>query len=198
MNLKFLKKGQLPILIFMIISLLFFTIIYLKRQNYEFIIYIGVIIFFFLLILYTNNKINYNLASLWGLSIWSLMHMSGGYFTIGNTRLYEIIIINMSKTYPIFKYDQLVHIIGFCVATLILYDILKPLLIPNLNKNISLSIIIVMAGLGIGALNEIIEFFAVVILPKTGVGGYINTSLDLVSDLIGSLLALIIIKIQKK
>jgi len=39
-------------------------------------------------------------------------------------------------------------------------------------------------------LNEIVEFFATVILPETGVGGYINTSLDLVFNLLGALIAM--------
>ena len=45
-----------------------------------------------------------------------------------------------------------------------------------------------MIGLGFGGLNEIIEFGATVISPNTGVGGYVNTALDLVADLIGALL----------
>ena len=76
--------------------------------------------------------------------------------------------------------------------------ILKPLLKTDLNKWISLSIIIVMAGLGVGALNEIIEFMATVLIPQTGVGGYINTSLDLVADLFGSLGALVYLWIKEK
>ena len=61
----------------------------------------------------------------------------------------------------------------------------------------ALSIVVVMAGLGVGGLNEIIEFIATVIMPETGVGGYVNTSLDLVADLIGALIALIYIRLQK-
>jgi len=51
-----------------------------------------------------------------------------------------------------------------------------------------------MAGLGVGALNEIIEFIIAQIVPETGVGGYLNTSLDLVSNLIGAILAMLYIK----
>ena len=55
-----------------------------------------------------------------------------------------------------------------------------------------------MAGLGVGAFNEIIEFFATVIIPETGVGGYENTSLDLISNLIGAIIAMSYIKIKEK
>ena len=65
---------------------------------------------------------------------------------------------------------------------------------PNLTGWTALSVVVVMAGLGVGALNEIVEFAATVVMPETGVGGYINTSLDLVADLIGALAALIYIR----
>jgi hypothetical protein len=42
------------------------------------------------------------------------------------------------------------------------------------------------AGMGLGALNEIVEFIAVLTLPETGVGGYVNTSLDLTANTIGA------------
>jgi hypothetical protein len=52
-----------------------------------------------------------------------------------------------------------------------------------------LSILIVLMGSGLGAINEIIEFIAVKTLPETNVGGYDNTLWDLIFNLIGGLLA---------
>ena len=46
-------------------------------------------------------------------------------------------------------------------------------------------------------LHEIVEFNVTVFVPETGVGGFINTSLDLVADLIGAILAMIYIRIRK-
>jgi hypothetical protein len=54
-----------------------------------------------------------------------------------------------------------------------------------------------MAGLGAGALNEIIEFAATVIFPDTGVGGYVNNSLDLVFNLLGAVVAMAVIKLKE-
>jgi len=194
-----LKKGQLPILITVVIALLIFTSIFITRKNYEFLGYIGVIVFFFALILFTNKKVDYSNPVLWGLTVWAIMHMSGGGLFIGGRRLYEVILIPIvGAPYHIFKYDQLVHIVGFGVATIVMYFVLKPLLRENLEKWAALSIIVVMAGLGVGAVNEIIEFAATVIMPETGVGGYINTSLDLVADLIGAIIALIYIRWSEK
>ncbi|MCD4694054.1 DUF2238 domain-containing protein [bacterium] len=195
----YFKKGQLKILIINLVLLLLFGAIFLNRQNYEFILYVGVIFLFLILIITTNKKVLYPNYILWGLTLWSFMHMSGGGIYIQGKKIYEIILFPiMGDPYYIFKYDQLVHIIGFGVATLLMYHLIN-LSTKNQNKKlISLSIVLVMAGLGAGALNEILEFIATVFVPETGVGGYINTSLDLVADLIGSLIALIYIIYKEK
>jgi len=191
-----LKKGQLPILLVNVCMLMVFTAFYVSRQNYEFMIYIGVILFFLVLIIATNKKVDYPNGVLWGLTLWALLHMSGGSLFLGGTRLYEIMLLPLSDTYPVLRYDQFVHVVGFGVATLVMYHLVRPLLKVDLRRWTALSIVVLMAGLGVGALNEIIEFLATVIIPETGVGGYVNTSLDLVADLAGAILALIVIRIQ--
>ena len=191
-----LRKGQWPILIFNLCYLIPFAVFYLSKHNYEFALYIGVILFFFVLILATDNRVRYSNGILWGLTLWALMHMCGGGIRVGDKVLYGQILIPLSDRYPVFRFDQFVHIIGFGVATLLLHHLLKPLLKPDLKRWTALSIVIVMAGLGVGALNEIIEFAAVVLVPETGVGGYENTALDLVSDLVGAVLALVFIRLR--
>jgi hypothetical protein len=76
--------------------------------------------------------------------------------------------------------------------------LLRPLLKTGVSKWWSLSIIVVAAGLGAGALNEIIEFLATVLVPETNVGGYINTALDLVSNLVGATIAMVVIRWKEK
>ncbi len=192
-----LKKGQLLIFILSLIYVLIFSLLFIFRKNYEFIIYVVVVIFFFGLILFTNKKVNYPNSVLWGLSLWGLLHMSGGGILFKDgSRLYELMLISISETYSILKYDQFVHIVGFFVATLVAFVLLKPLLRP-IKKWTALSIVIIMAGLGFGALNEIVEFSATIIVPSTGVGGFVNTSLDLIANLIGAILAMIWIRFKK-
>jgi len=185
-----IEKNQRPVLIVNLIALAVFAAVYATMANYEFLIYIGVIVFFLVVLILTNRRVRYPVDLLWGLTLWSLMHMLGGCVPVKGGRLYELILIPISEEYGVFRYDQFVHIIGFGVATLVMYHLLRPLLRPGVRKWWSLSIFIVMAGLGVGALNEVIEFLITVVCPETGVGGYLNTSLDLVSDLIGALLAL--------
>jgi len=192
------RKGQLPILLFNLAMLLSFLAYYISRKNYEFILYIGVVGFFLAVFVISIRKVYFPNALLWALTVWALCHLSGGTFYLRGTLLYEIILIPLSSQYPILRYDQLVHIFGFGAAGMVIYYILRPLLKAHLDNAISISIIIISAGLGLGALNEIIEFAATIIVPGTGVGGYMNTSLDLVADLTGAGAAAIFVIIINK
>ena len=49
--------------------------------------------------------------------------------------------------------------------------------------------LLVTIGMGFGALNEVVEFAAVLLIPDTNVGGYTNTGWDLVSNLVGCVIA---------
>lgn len=185
-----IRKGQPLILAFNVAALSIFSVVFMSRENYEFLTYVGVTIFFMALIILTNRKVYYPNFMLWILSFWSLAHMCGGGVFLDGKKLYEIMLLDIVKEpYLIFRYDQFVHITGFAGATLAMYYLVKPHLKQG-HGWIALSVVIVMAGLGVGALNEIVEFFVSVIVGDTGVGGYINTSLDLVSDLLGAIIAM--------
>ena len=173
-----------------------FGSLFLVRLNYEFIIYVGVIIFFLLLILVSIRKVNYTPGALVGLSIWSALHLAGGGVIIGEGRLYDVILIRLSDTWPVWRYDQLVHMWGFGACTLVVFSLLARHLEKPLRSSVALYIVLVMAGLGIGALNEIIESIVSLIVPESGVGGYINTLLDLCADLIGAILGLLYIRLR--
>ena len=192
-----IKKSQIPFLIINVIYLLIAGIYYLSRQNYEFMMYVGIVIFVFLVILLTNKKIDYPNVVLLGLTIWGMMHMLGG-VKVGESVIYAKMLINIvGEPYYIFRYDQFVHLFGFGVATLMMYILLKPFLKFPIKNWTSISILVIMAGFGVGALNEMIEFTATVLVPETGVGGFINTSLDLVADFVGAVLAMIYLKIKR-
>jgi hypothetical protein len=191
-----IRPGHIVLLVINIALLLAFGTSFLLKRNYEFIIYVGVIIICLALIVVSFFKITYSYATLVGLTIWSLMHMAGGGVYINGVRLYDIILIPLSQTYPILRYDQVVHIFGFAVATLMMFDLLRPLLKENLQHFIALSVVVMMAGLGVGAFNEIVEALVAAIVPQAGVGGYVNTALDLISDLVGAILAMAFIKLR--
>ena len=186
-----IKKEYKPLLCVNLILIIIFSFIFLSKANYEFLIYIGVIIFFLLVILLSSQKIDYLGSLLWGLSTWAFLHMAGGGLYFKGQKFYEVMLWPIvGEPYNILRYDQVVHAFGFGVATLVAYVLIKPYLKKENLGKISLSIVLVMAGLGMGALNEIVEFSATVILPETGVGGYENTALDLVFNLIGAIIAM--------
>ncbi|NQU39897.1 MAG: DUF2238 domain-containing protein [Lentisphaerae bacterium] len=191
-----MKKEHTVLALINLALLVGFGGLFLARQNYEFIIYVGVIIFFFCLVGISIKKVNYTLASLVGLTVWAAMHLAGGGLMVGGGRLYDVILIRLSATYPIWRYDQLVHVWGFGASTLVMFSLLSGLLKKPAGNPVAVGIVLVMAGLGVGALNEILEFVVSLSVPQSGVGGYINTSLDLCADLVGSVLGLLYIRLR--
>jgi len=139
--------------------------------------------------LYSNYKVRYPNALLWALTAWGFLHMSGGAFYFGETRLYEIMLLELYEPLNIFRYDQALHFYGFGLVTLIFYHIIKR---PKLT--IPVGIVLAMAGTGAGALYEILEFIATQLVAEHGVGGYVNNSMDLIFNLLGALTAVILIK----
>jgi len=191
-----MKKEHLILLAINLILIVSFGTSFLLRHNYEFVIYVGVIIFFMCVIGISIKRVDYTLGALVGLTVWSALHIAGGGITVGSGRLYDVMLIRLSETYPVWRYDQLVHIWGFAASTLVMYSLLTRPLKDTASNRIALSIVLVMAGLGVGALNEILEFVVSAIVPESGVGGYMNTSLDLCADLVGAVLGLIYIRIR--
>ncbi len=192
-----IRRGQLPILIVNLCAILSFGIYFIRNFNYEFVIYVGVIALFLAILVLINDKVYFPNYVLWLLTLWALMHMAGGSVHINGILLYSLMLASLSETIPIFRYDQLVHIIGFGTATVAMYYLLRPLLRPDINGWWSLSIILILAGLGAGAFNETVEFLVTLCVQETKVGGYMNTSLDLVSNFIGSIAALLFIRLKE-
>jgi len=191
-----LKPVHIILLVVNVILLVAFGSSFLMRKNFEFLIYVGAIVVCLSLICVSFFSVAYSTTTLFGLTIWSLLHMAGGGVYINGVRLYDIILIPLSQTYPILRYDQVVHTFGFAAATLTMFDLLRPMLIPMKSGQhlIALSIVVIMAGLGVGAFNEIVEALVAATIPQSGVGGYVNTALDLIADLLGAVLAFAFIK----
>jgi hypothetical protein len=58
---------------------------------------------------------------------------------------------------------------------------------PELHGTFTIYAYPAFASMGLGAVNEIIEFVAVLVFPQTNVGGYANTALDLVFNSFGAI-----------
>src|SRR3989344_5501903 len=104
---------------------------------------------------------------------------------------FQMIPIWVTEDFYILKYDQFVHGYLYFVMVFVIWHLLKSNLDDNVNNWI-LYPVIVLASIGLGALNEIAEFTAVLAFAETGVGGYYNTAWDIVFNSVGAALGTIV------
>ena len=184
------KRESKLILIFTIIYLIFFTLIAFIRKNYEFLYYAVILSLLILTIVLYYKKLHLSPIILGGLSILGFMHLAGGVVYISGTKLYDLWIIQ-----GILKYDNIVHSLGGFIATFVAYNIVNPHLdLKTKHHPILFSLLIILIALGIATINEILEFLAVIFLGvQEAVGDYFNNALDLVFNMLGSIIAVFFI-----
>lgn len=179
------------------IILVLVSALFILQQNYEFLFYVAVLVVLGAVILVSDKHVEYPQWVVWLLFIWGLLHMAGGAVVINGSVLYaQMLLPLIAEPYNILKYDQFVHAYGFFVATITMYYVLKDHLAPSPGA-FAIGLTLFCAGLGLSALNEIIEFIAVVLMPSTNVGGYINTALDLCFNAIGAGIAIVWLRAKK-
>ncbi len=194
-----ITRRELPIVIVNLLYVPIFAFVALRNVNFEFVLYVGVILAVGGFILWWQPIIQFDIPVLWGLTIWGFMHLCGGNIRVDDAILYNLTLFPVvDAPYHILRYDQVVHVLGFGVATLVCHHLLKPFLRAGIRKWVLLSFLIVLMGSGLGAINEVLEFLAVISVPDTNVGGYENTALDLVCNLLGGLLAVIFMAFRRK
>lgn len=166
-----------------------FGVYYLSTGNYEFMWYVLVLVFFMVFIGGTLKVSRLPVYLLWLLSLWGLLHMAGGGIKINGEVLYAKVLIPFITLgeLSILKYDQLVHAYGFGVAAIVLYVLLSRSIRDALTP-FWFGVVVVLGAMGLGVINELVEFVAVLLVPN-GVGGYFNTLLDLVFNTIGAVTA---------
>lgn len=181
-----MKRGLKSLVIITMLVLVGFLIKALSAKNYEFIGYWIVLVILFLLVVKLDKKFNFPLVSLWLFAIWSMLHMAGGLIKIGSTRLYDLMLINiLGDPFFVLKYDQVIHAFCYVAITMLIYAAMK----NYIKDKKALFVFSVLAGLGISLLNEVIEFGMVIFADAAeAVGGYYNTALDMVFNLIGALI----------
>ncbi|MCD4666512.1 DUF2238 domain-containing protein [archaeon] len=187
-----MENKNKTLFVFMIFIIIAFTIYSYFAKNSEFLYYGIVYILITLIAYYHQKRFKIPVYIITLLIILFILHMLGGSVYLNEIRLYDYMIL-------IFRYDQIIHIFGSFVVTLSAYEIIKDNLSKEIKKNsFNLSLLLILISLGVGAIYEIIEFFAVIILQHQGVGDYINNALDLIFNLFGALIASVIINKKKK
>lgn len=172
------------------------AIFILAGRNHEFLLYLLVMMVIIAAVLGVYRRAGLSRGVLWGFSLWGVLHMIGGLVPIpdswhtGDT---TGVVYSWRIIPGYLKYDQLVHGIGVGLVTWLCWQALATRVLGHdgepLRPTLGMLSICATAGMGFGAINEVIEFFAVMILPATNVGDYENTGWDLVANLVGATVA---------
>jgi uncharacterized membrane protein len=175
------------------------------QGNREFIFYIVVMVVLIGVMGLLHRRVRLTTGLLWAFSVWGLAHMAGGLCPLPSGWPYNgdhAVLYSWWIIPERLKYDQVVHAYGFGVTTLLCWHILRNALRqPDggaLRPTFGMLVLCAAAGMGFGALNEVIEFIAVLTIPNTNVGGYENTGWDLVANLVGTILGALIIRFSAK
>lgn len=187
-------RGQWLLLGINAISVLGFGSYYVSAGNAEFVAYavsIVVVIGFLYATLAFTRFPTYLLAGVTG---WAFLHMMGGSVPTPDGVLYAW------KIYPFFdgggdfyilKMDQVIHAYLYGVVALMFLHIIREV-VGVQGHRLLMAFIAAFAAAGFSILNEVIEFWAAMNVPGNGVGGYENTVLDLIFNLSGALVAVLL------
>jgi hypothetical protein len=115
------------------------------------------------------------------LAVLAVAHLAGGLVRVGHDVLY-----NASLWGAVLRYDHFVHASGVFVGTLVIWTLLVAPAVPVGRRSTAVVAVAVLGGLGLGALNETIEFLSTLARGGSHVGGYDNTGWDLVSNVAGA------------
>ncbi len=111
-----------------------------------------------------------------------ILHFAGGLAILGNERLYDQIIFGI-------RYDKYVHLINAFVFTFLVHRMPWRQMYPARWFGDLASLVTV---LGLGAVIEIVEYAVTLTVVNNGVGNYDNNMQDLIANVCGASLAVIV------
>ncbi|MFM2424411.1 MAG: hypothetical protein RLZZ70_802 [Candidatus Parcubacteria bacterium] len=196
-----MTRLHIPVILFSALYLIAGGIYFLRDLNLEFVIYVAVIVAIFAGVFATLRYTQFPVWMLWYLSIWGLMHVAGGAVQTADGVLFAYKIypfLDLGGEFYILKYDQVVHAYLYGLVAMMAYHTLRvPLGIKGHTFLVALAA--TMISLGISGLNEIMEFLIAVSIENNGVGGYANAMLDLIFNLSGAVVGvLLMVLLQRK
>lgn len=190
------SRADLAVLAFTLAYSAIFAALIWWRGNTEFLVYAGTMAVLIVLVGVTRVTAAYPVPMLWALTLWGLAHMAGGNLIVGGDVLYNLTLWHIAGTgeWTVLKYDQAVHAWGFGVTAWLLWHLLVTAH-PGTRGSRIATVYPAIGAMGLGALNEMIEFTAVALTPDTNVGGYVNNALDLVFNAAGAVIAMVLIRV---
>lgn len=186
-------RGVLAALLFGVAYTIAAAAYSLSMGNTEFVFYVVVMVVLGVLITGVHWRVGFSTPLIWALAVWGMLHMAGGLVRVppDNDVLYNLWLVGHANGRGL-KFDQFVHAYGFGTATWACWEALRTKL-ARTRPDIPTLTACVLAGEGLGAINEIIEFTATQFMPKTNVGDYANNAWDLVFNLFGCIVAATVI-----
>ncbi len=180
-------RPKLPYLLgFCLAGLLVLLTLFLR--NYEFLLYAITATVLVTILYRTDRYFGFEAIGLWLFNVWLILHSLGGLASWKGTRFYDIVLVDLvGEPYDILRYDQFVHVFCYVVMAILMWSVVRKISRADANPA-TVCVVTILAASSIGALNEVIEFAAVIVTGTTGVGGYTNTALDLVANLLGAIL----------
>ena len=108
-----------------------------------------------------------------------LFHFAGGLRFHAGRRLYDVMLLDWGD----FRFDKLVHVVDSVVVGLVVGAILRAFRVRLGKLRVP---VMLLAIVGAGALWEIAEYLVVKSFPDSGVGGYDNNMQDMIANLAGA------------
>jgi hypothetical protein len=140
--------------------------------------YFALILFVIAILTAIDGQREIDRSLLWAFSGWGLIHYPGGLLEVRGDVLYEYWIL------PFLRYDHVSHLVGYFVIGLAVADVARRWL-PEDAPWVVFSLVFFMSQ-GIGALNEVVEFWIAQWFPSTHIGDELNLGLDLLANAVGA------------
>lgn len=185
-----LRDGETPIAAFALAGIAASTTLAVGAGGYEFLFYIAVVGLIMLVVSLIHRRVRLSHASLWALLAWAGLHMAGGMFPVPAP---AGVLYNLWLLPGILKYDQLIHAYGFGVTAWVCWQVLAVITPVTAHRSPVILAAAALSAMGLGALNEEIEFLATKLVEKTNVGDYDNNAWDLVCNMTGAVVAVAVI-----
>ena len=166
-------------------------------RNFEFLIYAITVIVLVGVIYKTERYFRFDSVGLWLFNGWLILHILGGLASYQGVRFYDLILLDLvGHPYHVLKYDQFVHFYCYVVIAILMWSVISKIASSGASLLV-LCVVNILAASSLGAINEIIEFLAVVLLDSQGVGGYTNTAIDLVANLLGATAGTLLMTVRR-
>jgi hypothetical protein len=186
-----LRREERPLAAIAVIGLLAAAVIAVASGGYEFLFYICVVAALMFVVTLLHRRIPLSIASLWALLAWAIVHMMGGMIPMPAP---AGVLYNFWPIPGLLRFDQLIHAYGFGITAWVVWQCLRSMVRTDPCAWLVLATS-ALTAMGLGALNEEIEFAATKLVEKTNVGDYDNNAWDLVFNMLGAIIAVGIIRL---